>query len=232
MKWAAIAGGVIAAALAILALISKVAQNRADAQRGECVMHMHQIALALWSYQSKYGTLPPAVVTDANGNPAHSWRVLILPFLDSQEIYDRYDFSEPWNGPHNSRLQEELHGPRRHLFYCALSGSPPDVTNYVAVTGPGTLWPTDGTGVLSDDMKSGANPLALVVEVPGMNINWMEPKDISLDDAMARIVDRTGTKPIHSRGIQYLNTAQRLRVVPAGSTQSELQKIFLIDGGR
>jgi hypothetical protein len=232
VKWTAISVGVLGAGLAVVSLIACVARSREGAQRGECVMHMHQIALALWSYQDKHGSLPPAVVRDANGNPAHSWRVLILPYLDAQEIYDKYDFSEPWNGPNNSRLQEEFHRAGSQLFYCALSHSRPDGTNYVAVTGPGTLWPTNGVGVLSDDMMSGAKPLAIVVEVPGMNINWMEPKDISIDDAMARILDRTGSQPIHSRGIQYLNTAQRLRLIPAASTRSELKKIFLIDDAR
>ena len=232
VKWTALFVGLFAATLAILALISKAAQHRAGAQRGECVMHMHQITLALWSYQDQHGTLPPAVVTDADGNLAHSWRVLILPYLDSQEFYERYDFSEPWNGPHNLRLQEEYRRAGRGPFSCAVSGSGPDATNYVAVTGPGTLWPTNGTGVLSDEMMSGAKPLALVVEVPGMNVNWMEPKDINLDEAMARMLDHPGTRPIHARGIQYLNTAQRLGIVPASSTRADLKKLFLIDEGQ
>ncbi|HEV3023824.1 MAG TPA: DUF1559 domain-containing protein, partial [Pirellulales bacterium] len=44
----------------------------------------------------------PAFVADDEGKPMHSWRVLILPFIEQQPLYDQYDFSEPWNGPHNA----------------------------------------------------------------------------------------------------------------------------------
>ena len=48
--------------------------------------------------------VPPAYFADESGKPLHSWRVLILPFLDEGALYKQYDFSEPWDGPNNSRL--------------------------------------------------------------------------------------------------------------------------------
>ena len=87
--------------------------------------------------------LPPAYVADASGRPMHSWRVLILPFMEGddhqfQSLYDRYDFAEPWDGPHNIRLLEE-HAARLRLP----EPDPPctAVTSYVAITGPGTMFP-------------------------------------------------------------------------------------------
>ena len=56
---------------------------------------------------SEYGVLPPAYVADASGRPMHSWRVLILPFLDQQSLYNQYDFREPWDGPHNIKLLDK-----------------------------------------------------------------------------------------------------------------------------
>ena len=38
----------------------------------------------------------------------HSWRVLILPFLDQQSLYNQYDFREPWNGPNNIKLLNSM----------------------------------------------------------------------------------------------------------------------------
>ena len=55
-------------------------------------------------YEDEHGCFPPAYVADASGRPMHSWRVLILPYLDQQQLYDQYDFSEPWNGPNNQQL--------------------------------------------------------------------------------------------------------------------------------
>ena len=36
------------------------------------------------NYESVYHTLPPAYLTDAEGKPMHSWRVLILPYLEQK----------------------------------------------------------------------------------------------------------------------------------------------------
>ena len=33
-----------------------------------------------------------------------SWRVLILPFLDQQALYDQFHLDEPWDSPHNRTL--------------------------------------------------------------------------------------------------------------------------------
>ena len=38
---------------------------------------------------------PPAYLADRDGKPMHSWRVLILPFLEQQELYRAYHFDEP-----------------------------------------------------------------------------------------------------------------------------------------
>jgi hypothetical protein len=32
-------------------------------------------------------------VIDENGRPVHSWRVLILSFVEEQQLYDAYDLS-------------------------------------------------------------------------------------------------------------------------------------------
>lgn len=36
---------------------------------------------------------------DANGKAWHSWRVLILPYFESNRFYGRHDRTEPWNRP-------------------------------------------------------------------------------------------------------------------------------------
>ena len=35
----------------------------------------------------------------------HSWRVLILPYFCMGDIYNQYNFNEPWNGPKNRLLE-------------------------------------------------------------------------------------------------------------------------------
>ena len=76
--------------------------------RTHCIHNLHMIAVALQSYYVRYQSYPPAYVADEDGKPAHSWRVLVLPFLgpELKQLYDRYRFDEPWNGPNNSKLAE------------------------------------------------------------------------------------------------------------------------------
>lgn len=53
-----------------------------SARRAQCANNLKQIALALHAYHDRYGCLPPAVVRDPQGRPMHSWRVLLLPFIE------------------------------------------------------------------------------------------------------------------------------------------------------
>ena len=49
--------------------------------------------MAVANYHHKYGCFPPAFMADANGRPMHSWRVLLLPFLEERESYAAYNFA-------------------------------------------------------------------------------------------------------------------------------------------
>src|SRR5579872_1042254 len=69
---------------------------REAARRAQCANNLKMIGLALAQYESQYGRFPPAYIADADGKPMHSWRVLILPYLDEESLYSEYDFSEPW----------------------------------------------------------------------------------------------------------------------------------------
>jgi hypothetical protein len=55
------------------------------ARRVQCSNHLRQIGLALHNYHDFYGSLPPAFVADSHGKPIHSWRVLILPFMENKQ---------------------------------------------------------------------------------------------------------------------------------------------------
>src|SRR3990172_9467251 len=75
--------------------------HNAASRRTACKNNLHQIEMALHYYHDKYHCFPPAYVADASGRPLHSWRVLLLPFLEQENLYRQYRFDEPWDGPHN-----------------------------------------------------------------------------------------------------------------------------------
>ena len=58
--------------------------------------------VALQLYEEVHGALPPAYTTDADGKPLHSWRTLILPYMEEQKLYESIDLAKPWNDPANA----------------------------------------------------------------------------------------------------------------------------------
>jgi prepilin-type processing-associated H-X9-DG protein len=173
------------ALLLLLWLLSPaISVARAPARTAQCTNNMKQIMLALLNYHDTYQCFPPAYVADDDGRPMHSWRVLILPFLEQQPLYDQYRFDEPWDGPNNSQLAGKIgHWP----FRCPSVPSPrPAVTNYVLVTGDGTAW-ADGRAPKLDEFTDGPANTIILVEIADSDIQWLEPRDITLEQAMRGI---------------------------------------------
>jgi hypothetical protein len=118
----------------------------------------------------------------------HSWRVLLLPYLGYEGLYKRYRFDEPWNGPNNKLLENEMPEEFRSQFLSRTS----TITQYVGVSGQGAFW--RGTAQLrQDDVQHGfLNPLICLIEAANSDIDWMEPRDIALDQALEGINARSG----------------------------------------
>ena len=84
-------------------LASSVQEAREAARQCSCIGHRAGIYLALLNYHDTHGHFPPAYVLGPDGKRWHSWRALILPYLD-EDLGRRYRFDEPWNGPNNRKL--------------------------------------------------------------------------------------------------------------------------------
>src|SRR5690242_16231967 len=96
------------------------------------------MAVAMHNFASTYGTLPPAAVYGKDGRPLLSWRVLILPFLELEELYKQFKLDEPWDSPHNLRLLERM--PRTYAPFDGSSPPKPFTTFYRVFTGEGTAF--------------------------------------------------------------------------------------------
>jgi hypothetical protein len=149
----------------------------------QCVNNLKQITLALHSYHDLYGTFPPAYVADDNGKPMHSWRVLILPFVEQDALYKKYRFDEPWDGPNNRLLFKEK--PR--LFGCPLEdrdrGGPSMTTSYLAVVGSHAAW-RGSEGVTLGDLVDPLSTVVLVTECAPDEVIWTEPRDLEFEEAV------------------------------------------------
>ena len=187
-------GGILVALL-----LPAVQAAREAARRMECSNNLKQIGLALHNYADKYNSFPPAYTVDQNGKPLHSWRTLILPFLEQEPLYRQIDLNEPWDSPKNLAISQI----RIKVFVCP---SDPDMsahTCYMAVTGRGALFEGD-KGPRFADVTDGTSNTLMVVEVEGISANWMEPKDIDIEQFVTSTGGPGGPGAKHPGGFNVL----------------------------
>jgi hypothetical protein len=144
--------------------------------------------LAVANYHNANGHYPPAYVLGPDGKPWHSWRILILPYIEQESLFREYDFNEPWDGPNNRRLASRMPGIFR---FSTLSDSKSPVTNYLAVVGEGTLWSGDGSATL-EEVTDGLGQTIQIVENSGLGVHWMEPRDLEFATMSFELGSPTG----------------------------------------
>jgi hypothetical protein len=170
--------------------------------------------------------LPPAYLADENGRPMHSWRVLLLPYLDQKKLFDSYNFDEPWNSEANLRLATRM--PQVYAF----SGDYEQgmvTTNYLAVVGAATIW-QGSQGRTHDEVTDEAASTILVVENEGANVHWMEPRDLDFESMSLQVNDPRGLSS------KYLDPAVAmldgsLRRLKEDLSQEIFRALLTADGG-
>ena len=149
------------------------------ANQARSMNNLKQIILAIMAYEEANGYLPPPAIQDPkSGKPLPSWRVAILP-CSAQRIYQQFDLSEAWDGPHNMPLLGKM-----PAVY-ARPGSNvagPTVTFYQVFVGPGTAFePLEGgRNIGIADISDVAQRTLAVVE-GGRSVPWTKPADLLFD---------------------------------------------------
>lgn len=146
---------------------------RPAVHRAMCKNNLKQIGIAFHNYHETHGAFPPACTVDADGTPLHSWRTLILPFLDQQPLFEKIDLSKPWNDPANA----EAYATPVPAFVCPSTDIPAGHTTYQALVGPDcAFWPGQPRRIR--DFKDGTSNSVLVVDAsPSIAVHWMDPSD-------------------------------------------------------
>jgi hypothetical protein len=111
--------------------------------------------------------------------------VLILPYLERtglagkglKQLYDSYDFSEPWDGPHNRKLADRM----PIVFGCWRDRDRrASETSYPAITGEHSAFP-GSRSIRFDEIRDGKSNTILVIETGNSGINWVEPRDYPVE---------------------------------------------------
>lgn len=152
----------------------------------------------------------------------HSWRVLILPFIEEQALYDEYSFKEPWNGPNNIKLLERMpptyrcpgHGHGKSKFV----GD--GFTNYQLITGADTVF-AEETPLSKVDIADGAEQTVILVDVNSESVEWLRPVDLSAE-SFAALLRQTDGVTNHPGNVTICAFADcHVQAIPAGTLSED-----------
>lgn len=215
----------VAVACSLIAVATQTVQSlRASARAALCQNNLRQLALGLANHHEHRGSFPAACVSDANGRPLHSWRVLITTYLDSINFYGQYMSrpNEPWDSPYHAALTKRFDFM---TFHCPAHGvKDANATHYVAVIGPETMWPgvtpSNRSWAVSDDTL-------LLTEFPDLGIHWAEPRDITVDEfvAIVRDLKLNPEKRPHRDGLNYVTVGGEVKTLSYDTTEEELREL-------
>jgi hypothetical protein len=236
VKW-----GIVLTALGLLGsvLARGIDRIQESAERAQC--NLGGVALALHYYDESHGSLPPAILYGKDGTPLHSWRVLILPYLEESVLYNEFHLDEPWNSPHNIQLL-----PRMPKSYRApgrkASMIPPYHTVLHVFVGKGTPFeeiprpvPEDTSNPLAtrkgwkirDDFPNWPGKPLLFVEA-GEPVPWTKPQEL--------LYDPDQPLPelfcIFKEGFRGCEISASYHFVYKGTSETDMRDLITRDGGK
>ena len=78
-------------------LLPAVQAAREAARRSQCQNNIRQLAIGILNYESAKKSLPPGGIQQGGlgAGCGAGWTIFILPYIEEQALYDKYDFDEP-----------------------------------------------------------------------------------------------------------------------------------------
>ncbi len=207
-------------------LLPAIQQAREAARRMSCCNNIRQIGLGLLNYESAYKRLPPAYTVDEQGNKLHSWRTLILPFIEQQALYSQIDLSKPWNDPVNAfAMEASIPG-----YACPSTPNAKNMTTYKVIVDQKCAFPGE-VGRLLRDVTDGTSNTVLVFESDMQSaVHWMEPEDASLREYLNN-GKTSGTKTSHFKGFHVLLMDCSVRFIPIEIDAATNEAMATANGG-
>ena len=180
----------------------ETSNSRTAHVQARTLANLSKIGLALKRFEDAHDFWPPAVLVGPDGKPWHSWRVLLLPYLGHRDLFDQYDFSQPWDSPKNLRLLDRMPAVFHDPIYGEELGH---FTHYAAVVGTnGVLTAFSGPGV---EMKN-ATIWAPRAALPAGREQRAERRTNDCVDALARKNPQAEVRPLV---IQRSRTQRHIR---------------------
>jgi competence protein ComGC len=177
----------------------------------QCSNHMKKIGLACQCYADDHDYhFPPAYTVDEEGKPLHSWRVLILPYIEQRELYEKIRLDEPWDSEYN----RQFHAEAPAIFRCP--GNPRSAGGFqcpmclyehVSILGGSCYSVVCGAeaAFFGSQTRPRSKALSQTIFLVERRepVNWMDPSnEITFDTACKGInVDAKGIGSYHPVGV-------------------------------
>jgi hypothetical protein len=203
-----------------MSAVEKVAE---DAERSGD-FHV-QLALALRNYHDVKGRFPPAALCDADGRPLLSWRVLILPFIEHNTLFEQFHFDEPWDSEHNMKLLSKM--PASFAAPGRKAAKMPSFHTVCHVfVGKGAAF--EGTqGLRIPDDFPDDNSTTILLIAAGKPVPWTKPENLPYDPKQP-LPDLQG---VFHDGFWVCTVAHNRRWVKKETSEATLRALITRNGG-
>jgi hypothetical protein len=186
--------------------------------------NMKMLGLALLNYEVTHRTFPAAAAGQMAGQPPVSWRVLVLPFVERQDLYQQYHFDEPWDSENNkkliARMPDVYKAPGSRT---AAEGR----TNYLAVVGDAYALAADKGHTLVTFTDGTSNTILLVEVGDQQAVPWTKPEDFTPD----KTKPAAGLVGLRRGVVLTLAADGAVHVVPADTSAETMHALFTRAGG-
>lgn len=203
--------------------------------KAKCRNNLKQLLIAFHNYHDSHNTMPPAYTCDDDGKPLHSWRVLILPYLEQQALYEQIKLDEPWDSEHNKQFHDKI----PDVFFCPdriaveiAAGKKPvaGLCDYAVITGKDCFF--DGSEERSFAALSDGTSNTLGIVERKTPVCWMAPEDIPQEEAeKGGNVSPKGIGGVHEGGVNVAFFDGSTRVLKNTVTKRALKAAITCAGG-
>ena len=156
--------------------------------------------------------------------------------MDRKVAYAKFDLQLPWDDPANADAAKALPGEHQ----CPTDHRHAPSTDYFAVVGPQTAWPPSGNRTRKEITDGGSNTI-LLMEAPNQGIDWAEPRDLSVEEAVDILTGETPLTGGHLTDVhglflprRYISVAYvdgHMGVLPLPLSRELATSLLTIDGG-
>jgi len=160
-------------------LIPMMAGLRAASGEQQRRNNLKQVGLAMLNYEAANRAFSPTAIYSDAGQPLLSWRVAVLPYLDQQDLYDKFRLDEPWDSPHNLKVSRDMpecfQDPKQEHHNVNAR------TMVQLPYGEEMMFQGKESTKFADITDGTSNTIAVVYTNPTNAVRWTKPSDWKVD---------------------------------------------------